>query len=57
MEINNNNNLPEYIQGIPTAKNRSKERRSLRSDNKHIQYCVNKIEVKEKKPTVPSNSN
>ena len=24
-----NNNLPEYINGIPTAKNRSKERRSL----------------------------
>lgn len=29
----------------------------IRSDNKHVQYCVNKIEVKEKKPTVPSNSN
>lgn len=28
MEINNNN-LPEFINGIPTAKNRSKERRSL----------------------------
>ena len=27
----------------------------IRSDNKHVQYCVNKIEVKEKKPTVPSN--
>ena len=24
-----NNNLPEYISGIPTAKNRSRERRSL----------------------------
>jgi len=29
----------------------------IRSNNKHVQYCVNKIEVKEKKPTVPSNSN
>lgn len=29
----------------------------IRSDNKHVQYCVNKIEVKEKKPTVQSNSN
>ncbi|MBQ3845314.1 MAG: hypothetical protein II817_10110 [Bacteroidales bacterium] len=33
METNNNNNekntLPEYIQGIPTAKYRSRERRSL----------------------------
>ncbi|MBO7073664.1 MAG: hypothetical protein J6W12_01960 [Bacteroidales bacterium] len=29
----------------------------IRSDNKHIQYCVNKIEVKEKKPTVQSVTN
>ena len=29
----------------------------IRSNNKHVQYCVNKIEVKEKKPTVQSNSN
>ena len=27
----------------------------VKADNKHVQYCVNKIEVKEKKPTVPSN--
>lgn len=26
----------------------------IRADNKHVQYCVNKIEVKEKKPTVSS---
>ncbi len=133
---NKNNTLPEYIQGIPTAKNKSRERMDLirkyysflwkklqkekgkyiifndvvrfancddnttiffkskegtqtenrykniavlyydfinknvdylnfkvkltigiRSDNKHIQYCVNKIEVKEKKPTVQSVTN
>jgi hypothetical protein len=29
----------------------------IRSNNKHVQYCVNKIEVKEKKSTVQSNSN
>lgn len=29
----------------------------IRTDNKHIQYCVNKIEVKEKRPTVPSVTN
>ena len=29
----------------------------IRTDNKHIQYCVNKIEVKEKKSTVPSVTN
>lgn len=39
-----NNNLPEFVFGI-------------RSNNKHVQYCVNKIEINEKKPTVPSNSN
>lgn len=27
--MENNNNLPEYVCGIPTAKNRSRERRSL----------------------------
>ena len=27
----------------------------VKADNKHVQYCVNKIEVKEKKPTVQSN--
>ncbi len=117
-----NNNLPEFVSGIPTAKNQSRERRNLiakyyenlwkrlqreghnnriyndylgvdvfiiqnesdkktinaasrnwqdvhylnfkvkltigiRSNNKHVQYCVNKIEINEKKPTVPSNSN
>ena len=26
----------------------------IRADNKHVQYCVNKIEVKEKKSTVSS---
>ena len=29
----------------------------IRSNNKHVQYCVNKIEINEKKSTVPSNSN
>jgi hypothetical protein len=29
----------------------------IKASEKHVQYCVNKIEVKEKKPTVPSNSN
>ena len=29
----------------------------IRSNNKHVQYCVNKIEIKEKKSTVQSNSN
>lgn len=29
----------------------------IRSDNKHIQYCVNKIEVKKEKPTVQSVTN
>ena len=33
--MENNNNLPEYVCGIPTAKNRSRE-----------QYCVNKIDIK-----------
>ena len=100
--MENDNVLPEYVSGIPTAKNRSRERRSLianynanlwkklqregcknmailyydfineyspylnfkvklnigiRADNKHVQYCVNKIEVKEKKPTVQSVTN
>jgi len=27
----------------------------IKANNKHVQYCVNKIEVKEKKPTVQSN--
>ena len=27
--MENSNNLPEYIKGIPTAKNRSRERRIL----------------------------
>ena len=34
------NSLPEFISGIPTAKNQSRERMDL------LQYCVNKIEVK-----------
>jgi hypothetical protein len=29
----------------------------IRSSFKHVQYCVNKIEINEKKPTVQSNSN
>lgn len=29
----------------------------IRSNNLHVQYCVNKIEVKEKKSTVQSNTN
>ncbi len=86
MEITNS--LPEFISGIPTAKNQSRERRSLiakyyenlwkklqrggrknmiyneylgvnvyivenesdkktiKANDKHVQYCVNKIEVK-----------